>query len=119
VIRTGAEYVTKVDDGPLVSRHRPSVDVLFSSVATACGENAVGVIMTGMGSDGAQGLLEMRRAGAPTLAQDEASCVVFGMPQAAGNLGATDEFVPLAKLPQRVLSLLRRSARRPRKQAAG
>ena len=86
--RRGTQYRVVVKDGPLVSRHRPSVDVLFRSAAQKAGSNAVGVLLTGMGDDGAKGLLEMREAGALTLAQDEASCVVFGMPKAAIALGA-------------------------------
>lgn len=102
--RSGAYYHVDVVDGPPVNRHRPSVDVLFRSVAKYAGANAVGVIMTGMGDDGAAGLLEMKRAGARTLAQDEASCVVFGMPKEAINRGAVDDVVPLEELPRRVLS---------------
>jgi len=98
VRRSGASYVVGVSDGPLVSRHRPSVDVLFRSVARFAGPNAVGAILTGMGADGADGLLEMRRAGAATLAQDEASCVVFGMPKEAIARGAVDEVAPLDRL---------------------
>lgn len=93
--RSGARYTVEVRDGPLVSRHRPSVDVLFRSVARSAGPNAVGAIMTGMGDDGAHGLLEMRQAGAVTIAQDEASCVVFGMPREAIRLGAAERVVPL------------------------
>jgi two-component system chemotaxis response regulator CheB len=96
--RSGGHYVVEVGDGPLVSRHRPSVDVLFRSVAYAAGPNAVGAILTGMGDDGAAGLLEMKQAGAATLAQDEASCVVFGMPRAAIESGAADEVAPLGQL---------------------
>jgi two-component system chemotaxis response regulator CheB len=103
----GAGYVVDVIEGPLVSRHRPSVDVLFRSAAQSAGPNAVGVIMTGMGSDGAEGLLEMRRAGAATIAQDEASCVVFGMPKEAIARDAASEIVPLSGLPA---ALLRRAA---------
>src|SRR5437868_8585509 len=98
VQRSGAHYVVEVKDGPLVSRHRPSVDVLFRSVAKAAGPNAVGVIMTGMGDDGADGLLEMRQAGAATNAQDEASCVVFGMPKEAIARGAADKVLPLNRV---------------------
>lgn len=98
LVRSGAHYAVKVTDGALVSRHRPSVDVLFRSVAQAAGPNAVGVIMTGMGDDGAEGLLEMKRAGAATLAQDEATCVVFGMPKEAIDRGAVDEVVPLPRI---------------------
>jgi two-component system chemotaxis response regulator CheB len=93
--RSGAQYVVEVADGPLINHHRPSVDVLFRSVAQCAGRNAIGVIMTGMGDDGARGLREMREAGAMTAAQDEASCVVFGMPKEAIKLGAAEEVVPL------------------------
>jgi len=96
VRRSGAQYVVEVTDGPLVSRHRPSVDVLFRSVAQSVGPNSVGVIMTGMGNDGAEGLLEMKRAGAYTIAEDEASCVVFGMPKEAIERGAVDRVVNLS-----------------------
>ncbi len=109
--RAGAHYVVRVQDGPLVSRHRPSVDVLFRSVAQAAGPNAVGVIMTGMGDDGAQGLLEMRQAGAVTIAQDEESCVVFGMPREAIARGAVEE---VASLPRIAASILRRATVAPR-----
>jgi two-component system chemotaxis response regulator CheB len=101
--RSGAHYMLEVRDGPLVSRHRPSVDVLFRSAAQAAGPNAVGVILTGMGDDGAAGLLEMKRAGAATLAQDEASCVVFGMPKEAIEAGAVDEVVSLERMASAVL----------------
>jgi len=93
--RQGARYHVSVRDGPLVSRHRPSVDVLFRSAARAAGSNAVGVIMTGMGDDGARGLLEMKQAGARTFAQDEASSVVFGMPKEAIARGAAERVIPL------------------------
>jgi two-component system chemotaxis response regulator CheB len=96
--RSGAQYVVSVRDGPLVNRHKPSVDVLFRSVAQCAGRNAIGAILTGMGDDGARGLLEMRRAGALTAAQDEASCVVFGMPREAIRLGATDEVLGLTQV---------------------
>lgn len=99
----GGRYTVAVTDGPLVSRHRPSVDVLFRSVAQTAGANAMGVIMTGMGDDGAQGLLEMRRAGAATIAQDEATCIVFGMPKEAIARGAVEEIVPLPGLSAAVL----------------
>jgi len=101
--RSGARYYVEIKDGPLVCRHRPSVDVLFRSAARYAGKNAVGVIMTGMGDDGAKGLTEMREAGAATLAQDEKSCVVFGMPQEAIKLGGVDKVVPLASIPREVL----------------
>jgi two-component system chemotaxis response regulator CheB len=96
--RSGARYYVAVKDGPLVSRHRPSVDVLFRSAAHHAGANALGIIMTGMGDDGAKGLLEMRQAGAATIAQDEASCVVFGMPKEAIALGAAGRVMPLESL---------------------
>lgn len=93
--RSGARYYVEVKDGPLVSRHRPSVDVLFRSAARYAGRNAVGVIMTGMGDDGAKGMLEMSEAGAYTVAQDEATCIVFGMPKEAIKLGAVKTVAPL------------------------
>lgn len=93
--RSGARYYVEIKDGPLVSRHRPSVDVLFRSAARYAGKNAVGVIMTGMGDDGAKGLREMKEAGAATIAQDEATCVVFGMPKEAIKQGAVDRILPL------------------------
>jgi two-component system chemotaxis response regulator CheB len=96
LLRSGAQYQVGVTDGPPVNRHRPSVDVLFRSVARGAGANALGVLMTGMGDDGARGLLTMREAGALTLAQDEASCVVYGMPKEAVKLGAVDRSVSLA-----------------------
>jgi two-component system chemotaxis response regulator CheB len=102
--RSGAQYHVKVVNGPLVNRHRPSVDVLFRSVARSAGKNALGIIMTGMGDDGARGLKEMRDAGAHTVAQDEASCVVFGMPKEAIRLGAAQEVMPLQHIPQKILS---------------
>jgi len=101
--RNGANYMCRVHEQPLVSGHRPSVDVLFRSVASAARSNAVGVILTGMGKDGALGLLEMRRAGASTIGQDEASCVVYGMPRAAHECGATEIELPLSKIPAHVL----------------
>jgi two-component system chemotaxis response regulator CheB len=103
VHRETAGWTVEVSRGPLVSRHRPSADVLFRSVAKAVGPEALGVIMTGMGDDGADGLLAMRTAGAATLAQDEASCVVFGMPREAVARGAVTELVPLAGLSERIL----------------
>jgi two-component system chemotaxis response regulator CheB len=105
--RTGAHYLVEVIDGPLVSRHRPSVDVLFRSVAQAAGPNAVGVMMTGMGADGADGMREMHDAGAGNIAQDEASCVVFGMPKEAIERGAVDEVLPLSAIPAAVLKRAR------------
>jgi two-component system chemotaxis response regulator CheB len=96
--RSGAQYHVEVVDGPVVNRHRPSVDVLFRSVAKYAGRNALGVIMTGMGDDGARGLKEMHDAGARTIAQDEESCVVFGMPKEAIKLGAVDRVMPLQNI---------------------
>ncbi len=96
--RSGARYYVTVKDGPLVSRHRPSVDVLFRSAAHSAGANALGIIMTGMGDDGARGLLEMQQMGALTVAQDEESCVVFGMPKEAIALGAANKVMPLEAL---------------------
>jgi two-component system, chemotaxis family, protein-glutamate methylesterase/glutaminase len=101
--RSGARYFVEVRDGPLVSRHRPSVDVLFRSAARYAGSNAVGVIMTGMGDDGARGLLELKEAKAKTVAQDEASCVVFGMPNEAIKLGAVDRIVALGAIANEIL----------------
>ncbi|GAB3049138.1 protein-glutamate methylesterase/protein-glutamine glutaminase [Stenotrophomonas tumulicola] len=107
VIRDGARWRCRVDDGPAVNRHKPAVDVLFQSVALSAGANAIGVILTGMGDDGARGLLQLRQAGAPTLVQDEATSVVWGMPGAAMKLGAADETVPLEKIAERLLALAR------------
>ena len=103
--RSGARYFVEVRDGPLVCRHRPSVDVLFRSTARYAGKNAVGVIMTGMGDDGARGLLEMKEAGAITVAQDEQSCIVFGMPAEAIKLGGVDRICPLQKIASEVVRL--------------
>ena len=103
VRRMGPGYFLEVREGPLVSRHRPSVNVLFRSVAQAAGSSAVGILMTGMGDDGADGLLEMKQAEAFTVAQDEASCVVFGMPREAILRGAVDEVLSLAKIPGAIL----------------
>lgn len=103
VRQNGAEFVVHIKDGPLVSRHRPSVDVLFHSVAEAAGPNAVGAILTGMGSDGALGLLAMKRAGAATIAQDESTSVVFGMPKQAIAAQAVDHILPLDEIAGRIL----------------
>ncbi|MBI5068924.1 MAG: chemotaxis response regulator protein-glutamate methylesterase [Deltaproteobacteria bacterium] len=103
VRRSGAHYFVELLDGPPVSRHRPSVDVLFRSVAQAAGPNAVGVILTGMGDDGAAGLLEMKQAGAHTMAQDEATSVVFGMPKEAIQRGAVDEVLPMPRIAGAIL----------------
>jgi len=105
--RSGNRYVVEVKEGPLVSRHRPSVDVLFRSAARSAGGNAVGVIMTGMGDDGAQGLLEMRRTGAYTIAEDESTCVVFGMPKEAIARGGAMAVVPLGNIAGEIMRLCR------------
>ncbi|WP_136255294.1 MULTISPECIES: protein-glutamate methylesterase/protein-glutamine glutaminase [Halomonadaceae] len=112
--RSGANYVVRLDDGPPVNRHRPSVDVLFDSAAQQAGRNAIGVLLTGMGKDGAAGLLAMRKAGAATVAQDEASCVVFGMPREAIALGAADEVLPLEDIAPRLMKLVAASGRAQR-----
>lgn len=104
--RSGANYMTRIEQTDPVNRHRPSVDVLFRSAAIAAGKNAVGVILTGMGKDGAAGMLEMKNAGAQNFAQDEASCVVFGMPREAIAIGAAHEVAPLTALPSLVLGHL-------------
>ncbi len=96
--KRGSTYFVEIIEGALVNRHRPSVDVLFRSVAMAAGSNAVGIIMTGMGDDGAQGLLEMKKAGAMTIAQDERSCVVFGMPREAIKLNAVDKIISIENI---------------------
>ena len=101
--RSGNTVRVQIKDGPQVCYQRPSVDVMFASVAETCGSNAVGVILTGMGADGAQGLLRMKRAGAVTIAQDEASCVVFGMPREAIRAGAVDRTLPLTQVAGAIL----------------
>jgi two-component system chemotaxis response regulator CheB len=102
--RSGAQYYVEVADGPLVNRHKPSVDVLFRSVAQVAGRNALGVIMTGMGDDGARGMKEMHDAGARTVAEDESTCVVFGMPKEAIKLGGVDRIVPLDSIPAEIIA---------------
>ena len=104
--RSGARYYVKIKDGPLVQRQRPSVDVLFNSTARYAGRNAVGVILTGMGADGAKGLLEMKKSGAETIAQDEKSCVVFGMPKEAIKLGGANHVVSLDNIAKKILDLV-------------
>ncbi|BCB27562.1 chemotaxis response regulator protein-glutamate methylesterase 1 [Sulfurimicrobium lacus] len=104
--RSGANYVCELNQGPPVNRHRPSVDVLFRSAANCAGKNVIGVILTGMGKDGAAGMLEMKRAGAYNFAQDEASCVVFGMPKEAIAAGGVDEVVPLQEMAPKVMKYL-------------
>ena len=109
VRKMGVAYVTELLKTPPVNRHRPSVDVLFDSAAEVVGRNAIGVILTGMGKDGANGLLRMRQAGARTFGQDEASCVVYGMPREAALIGAVEETASLGSLAQKVLAALGRS----------
>jgi two-component system, chemotaxis family, protein-glutamate methylesterase/glutaminase len=96
--KSGAKYIVEINEGPLVNRHRPSVDVLFRSAAKYAGQNALGIILTGMGDDGARGLLEMRQAGSYTIAQDEESCIVYGMPKSAVNLNGVCTILPLDKI---------------------
>ena len=104
--RSGARYLVELNQGPLVNRHRPSVDVLFRSAANVAGANALGIILTGMGKDGVQGMLEMKRAGAHTIAQDEASCVVFGMPKEAIAAGGVSEVLPIQNIARRAMEYL-------------
>jgi two-component system, chemotaxis family, protein-glutamate methylesterase/glutaminase len=118
VVRDGARYVCRLDDGPPVNRHKPSVDVLFRSVAQQAGQNAIGALLTGMGKDGAVGLKEMRDVGSPTIAQDEATSVVWGMPGEAHAIGAACETLPLQDIARRLRSLAE-SMDITRKSAAG
>jgi len=111
--RSGARYLVQVKDGPRVNRHRPSVDVMFQSVARAAGRNSIGVILTGMGGDGANGLLALRQAGAPTIAQDEATSVVWGMPKVAIDLGAAAKVLPLGAIAQEIVRLADENASHP------
>ena len=104
LVRSGARYTVRINQDPPVNRHRPSVDVMFASVAQYAGANAVGVILTGMGGDGAKEMLAMKQAGAFTIAQDEASCVVFGMPKEAIKLGGVDKILPLAEIPAAIVA---------------
>lgn len=105
IVRSGSNYICKLDDGPLVSGHKPAVDVMFNSLAKSVGKNAVGIILTGMGKDGAAGLEEMKRAGANTIVQDERSSVVWGMPKEAIKRGIVDEVISLQSMPQRLIEL--------------
>lgn len=107
VRRSGGGYVTELSQAEPVNRHRPSVDVLFASVAIAAREHAIGVILTGMGKDGAQGLLEMRQGGAWNIGQDRESCVVYGMPREAAQVGAVHEVAPLSAIAERIMARLR------------
>jgi two-component system, chemotaxis family, protein-glutamate methylesterase/glutaminase len=112
VVRRGTEYFADVVDGPPVARHRPSVDVLFRSTATAAGANAVAILLTGMGDDGAAGLLELRKMGASTIAQDEATCVVFGMPKEAISRGAAQIIAPLEQIGELAMQAAKSAARK-------
>jgi two-component system chemotaxis response regulator CheB len=105
VRRSGATYHAQIKTGPLVKRQRPSVEVLFNSVAKYVGNNAIGVMLTGMGSDGADGMLKMKECGAVNLAQDEKTCVVFGMPKEAIKVGAVNHVLPLHEIPQQLIEL--------------
>lgn len=113
VRRQGGGYMTELLSTPPVNRHRPSVDVLFDSAAEVVGRNAIGVILTGMGKDGACGLLRMRQAGGRTFGQDEASCVVYGMPREAALIGAVEEVASVTELPKRVMALVGRGSETP------
>ncbi len=115
--RSGSEYCVEVVDGPQVNRHCPSVDVLFRSVARYAGKNAMGILMTGMGDDGARGLKEMRDAGARTIAQDEATCVVYGMPREAISLGAVDMVLPLQEIAGAIVCPRERARRKSARHA--
>jgi two-component system chemotaxis response regulator CheB len=106
VRRSGANYLTALSDGPLINRHRPSVEALFLSAAEHVGANAIGIMLTGMGKDGATAMLQMQRAGAWNIAQDEASCVVFGMPREAIAVGAVNEVLPIGSISGAVLKRL-------------
>jgi two-component system chemotaxis response regulator CheB len=108
LVRTGGMYRAKVEAGQPVNRHMPAVDELFDSVSKVAKSNAIGVLMTGMGKDGAEGLLKMKQAGAITIAQDEASCVVFGMPKEAIKIGAADKVVPLSEIPATIIKQVER-----------
>jgi two-component system chemotaxis response regulator CheB len=112
VVRRGMEYAVHVYRGERVNRHLPSVDVLFSSCAKQLGANALGVLLTGMGADGARGMLEMREANAATFAEDESTCVVFGMPHAAMQLGAVEQALPLHRIPGALIQRLRQAEMR-------
>jgi two-component system chemotaxis response regulator CheB len=118
VQRSGSSYQIQISDDDAVNRHKPSVDVLFRSVAASAGPNAAGIMLTGMGRDGAAGMLEMKRAGAFNVAQDEATCVVFGMPREAIVLGAVDEVLPLQAIAERVLEHLGKAAVVPGQQGS-
>jgi two-component system chemotaxis response regulator CheB len=110
VERSGANYIARVQDGEPVNRHKPSVEVLFSSAARVLGRNALGVMLTGMGNDGAKAMREMRDAGSWNVAQDEATCVVFGMPREAIAHGAANEVLPLGQIAPKLIEWLRANA---------
>ncbi len=112
LVRRGTNLVVHLDEGAKVSRHRPSVDVLFDSVSQCCGPRSVGVIMTGMGDDGAAGITRMRQAGAWTIGQDKETSLVYGMPQEAAKAGGLDHVVPLNKIPLAVSKLLQKGVKR-------
>ncbi len=114
VVKNGARYHCKLSNGPSVNRHKPSVDVLFRSVAQAAGPNALGVLLTGMGDDGARGMKEMQEAGAATLVQDEKTSVVWGMPGSAVKLGAADHVLPLNRIAKKILALTEKAVREQR-----
>ncbi|QBZ82719.1 Chemotaxis response regulator protein-glutamate methylesterase [Hydrogenovibrio crunogenus] len=108
VERTSSGYICRLNDGPPVNRHKPSVDVMFRTVVQSVGKNAVGVLLTGMGADGAKGMKELQEIGVPTIAQDEKTCVVWGMPGEAVKLGAADYVLPLGSIPEKILSLIKK-----------
>ena len=112
LVRSGARYLVRLNQDPPVNRHRPSVDVMFASVAKHAGGNSIGIILTGMGDDGAAGLLQMKQSGAYTIAQNESTCVVFGMPKEAIQAGAVDVVLPLGDIPNALLRQLREGGRR-------
>jgi two-component system chemotaxis response regulator CheB len=119
VVRNGARYQCRLSAGELVNRHRPSVDVLFRSVAQSAGRNSIGVMLTGMGRDGAEGMKEMREAGAATIAQDEESSVVWGMPGAAWELGAVQTLHPLERIAEQIVALANARVETPRTTRSG
>lgn len=108
VERTSSGYICRLNDGPPVNRHKPSVDVMFRTVVQSVGKNAVGVLLTGMGADGAKGMKELQEIGVPTIAQDEKTCVVWGMPGEAVKLGAADYVLPLGSIPEKILALIKK-----------
>jgi two-component system chemotaxis response regulator CheB len=113
--QSGTRYLVRIKNGPAVNYHRPSVDVLFQSVARSAGSGVIGVLLTGMGADGAKGLLAMHEKGAYTLAQDEQTCVIFGMPREAVKLGAVDDVMPIQRIPRAIVSFLQTQEKRTEK----